>query len=368
MALHGALVGFDIKERTIMTIHRLKLSLASASILILASLAGTPALSQSDLPDGVSALLDAAEAEGTVSIFVSSDARTAEDEARLEDGILNDLGIGIDIRLVSGAPDPVYIQQLVQQHNAGVEVPVDLFVTVPTLLGILNDAGAIAATDWVALDAKHDEIAQQVHGLFVAEFARPIFYNTDLLDPDDVPTSLDELLSEEWTGKIVTAALPDVFSPWAMGLGQEATLDMVETLFSDLRVGIAPAPTAIRTLVESGEYPIGFGIRISADQVANNSPVAYVPIKAPLVPRFAGVLEHSNHKNAATVVAWWLSQTEGGQALSAEVLDWPRHTMPGTDLYEMSVLTDGVYSAPAGWWMNEGVEAGNAIARLLQDL
>jgi iron(III) transport system substrate-binding protein len=34
----------------------------------------------------------------------------------------------------------------------------------------------------------------------------------------------------------------------------------------------------------------------------------------------------------------------------------------------MSVLTDGVYSAPAGWWMNEGVEAGNAIARLLQDL
>jgi ABC-type Fe3+ transport system substrate-binding protein len=351
-----------------MNVDRFKLSLAGAGMAVLAAMAAAPAMAQADLPEGVTALLEAAEAEGTVSLFVSTDARTAEDEARLEEGIANDLGIEIDIRLVSGSPDPVYIQQLVQQHNAGVEAPVDLFVTVPTLLGVLNEAGAIAATDWAALDANPDEIAQEVHGLFVAEFARPVFYNTDLLSADEVPTSIEELLSEEWAGRIVTAALPDVFSPWAIGLGQDETLDMVETLFVDLRVGIAPAPTAIRTLVESGEYPIGFGIRISADQIANNSPVAYAPIKAPLVPRFAGILENSDNKNAATLVAWWLSQTEGGQTLSAQVLDWPRHTIPGTDLYEMSELTNGVYSAPAEWWMTEGVEAGNAIARLLQDI
>ncbi|HWJ87903.1 MAG TPA: ABC transporter substrate-binding protein [Pelagibacterium sp.] len=351
-----------------MKLDRFKLSLATAGMAMLAAMSAAPALAQTDLPEGVAALLEAAAAEGTVSLFVSTDARTAEDEVRLEEGIAKDLGIAIDIRLVSGSPDPVYIQQVVQQHNAGVEAPVDLFVTVPTLLGILNEAGAIAGTDWAALDANPDEIAEQVHGLFVAEFARPIFYNTNLLSAEEVPTSIEDLLREEWAGRIVTAALPDVFSPWAIGLGQDETLDMVETLFVDLRAGIAPAPTAIRTLVESGEYPIGFGIRISADQVANNSPVAYVPIKAPLVPRFAGVLEQSNNKNAATVVAWWLSQTEAGQALSAEVLDWPRHTTPGTDLFEMSQLTDGFYSAPAEWWMTTGVEAGNAIARLLQDI
>lgn len=351
-----------------MNVDRFRASLPPAGIAFLVAMTTAPAFAQADLPEGVAALLEAAEAEGTVSLFVSTDARTAEDEARLEEGIADDLGIAIDIRLVSGAPDPVYIQQLVQQHNAGVDAPVDLFVTVPTLLGVLDDASAIAATDWAVLDADPDEIAEGVHGLFVAEFARPIFYNTDMLSPDEVPTSLDELLSEEWKGRIVTAALPDVFSPWAMGLGLEDTLEMVETLFVDLEVGIAPQPTAIRTLVESGEYPIGFGIRISSEQIANNSPVAYVPIKAPLVPRFAGVLENSNNKNAATVVAWWMSQTENGQTLSAEVLDWPRHTMPGTDLYEMSQLTNGVYSAPAQWWMNEGVEAGNAIAELLQNL
>jgi len=350
-----------------MNADRFRLSLASAGIAVMTAIAA-PALAQSDLPAGVSALLDDAAAEGTVSLFVSSDARTAEDEARLEEAIANDLGIDIDIRLVGGAPDPVYVQQLVQQHNAGVGVPVDLIVTVPTLLGVLNEAGAIAATDWAALDANPEEVAEQVHGLFVAEFARPIFYNTNLLKPDEVPTSIEELLSEKWAGRIVTAALPDVFSPWAIGLGQEKTLEMVETLLVDLRAGIAPAPAAIRTLVESGEYPIGFGIRISGDQIANNSPVAYAPIKAPLVPRFAGVLEQSSNKNAAALVAWWLSQTENGQTLSAEVLEWPRHTTPGTDLYELSQLTDGVYSAPAEWWMTKGVEAGNAVARLLQDI
>ncbi|WP_029041357.1 ABC transporter substrate-binding protein [Cucumibacter marinus] len=340
----------------------------AAAVLLAAGLSTGEALARPQIPDGISALFPAAQQEGSVSLFVSTDARTAEDEARLEEAISTDLGIDIDIRLVSGAPDPVYIQQLVQQHNAGVEPPVDMLVTVPTLLGVLNDAGAVAHTDWSALGAATDDVAEQVHGLFVAEFARPVIYNTDVLSADEVPTTLEELLSEEWAGKVVTAALPDVFSPWAIGLGEQGALDMVEKLFVDLRVGIAPAPTAIRTLVESGEYPIGFGIRISGEQIENKSPVAYAPIKAPLVPRFAGILENSSHKNAAAVVGWWLSATDSGQHLAAEVLDWPRHTIPGSDLYDMTELMGGVYAAPAGWWMNEGVAAGKAIADLLRDL
>lgn len=195
-----------------------------------------------------------------------------------------------------------------------------------------------------------------------------MIYNTNLLSADEVPSTLEELQDPKWRGKIVTAALPDVFSPWAIGLGEEGLLKLVETLFVDLEVGVAPAPTAIRTLVESGEYPIGFGIRLSGDQIANKSPVAYAPIKAPLVPRYAGVLEHSTQKNAATLVAWWLSATDNGQLLAAEVLDWPRHTTPGSDLHDMSQLMGGVDAAPADWWMNEGAAAGTAIARLLQDL
>lgn len=351
-----------------MTIDRLRIRAASVALALATALSAGGAYAQVELPEGVSALLDAAESEGIVSLFVSTDARTAEDEARLEEAIAADLGIEIDFRLVSGAPDPVYIQQLVQQHNAGVEAPVDLIVTVPPLLAVINDAGALAATDWSALGADPSEVAEGVHGLFVAEFARPIFYNTDMLSAEELPTTLDELLSEEWKGKIVTAPLPNVFTPWAISLGKERLLEVIETLFVDLEVGIAPRPTAIRTLVESGQYPIGFGIRISGEQIENNSPVAYVPIKAPLVPRYAGVLEASPHKNAATLAAWWLSATPTGRTLAAEVLDWPRHTTPGSDLYDMAELMGGVDSAPADWWMNEAPEIDAAVAGLLQQM
>lgn len=342
--------------------------LLAGAVAAIVGLAAGGASAQVDMPKGVAAVLDSAASEGVVSLFVSTDARTAEDEARLEEAIAADLGIKIDIRLVSGAPDPVYIQQLVQQHNAGVNPPIDLIVTVPTLLALLDNAGAVAAVDWKAFEVLAEEVADEVHGLFVAEFARPVIYNTNLLTADQVPSSIEELLDEKWTGKIVSSALPDVFSPWAIGLGEEGILKFVETLFVDRKVGIAPAPTAIRTLVESGEYPIGFGIRMSREQIENKSPMAYAPIKAPLVPRFAGVLERSASKNASAVVAWWLSSTENGQRLAAAVLDWPRHTTPGSDLHEMAALTNGLDAASAGWWMHEGTEIGRKIAKLLQDL
>lgn len=337
-------------------------------VAVAIGLAAGAAAAQSKLPQGVSALLDKAAKEGVVSIFVSTDARTAEDEVKLEAGIQADLGIKIDVRLVSGAPDPVYIQQLVQQHAAGVTPPVDLIVTVPTLLARLSEVGAIAATDWASMGANPDEVADEVHGLFVAEFARPVIYNTKLISAADAPSSIEQLLDPKWKGKIVTSSLPDVFSPWAIGLGEDGVLKFVKALFVDSKVGIAPRPTSIRTQVESGEYPIGFGIRMSREQIESKAPVAYAPIKAPLVPRYAGVFARSEHKDAAAAVAWWLSATANGQHLAATVLDWPRHTTPGTDLYEMAKITHGLYSAPAKWWMHEGNDIGAKIAKLLNDL
>ncbi|MEL4072425.1 ABC transporter substrate-binding protein [Ochrobactrum sp. GPK 3] len=337
-----------------------------AGIIGLVALKGTSASAEVPLSQKVQSLRDAAKEEASVSIFVSTDPRTRSDEEKLEKQIEADLGVKIRVSLVSGAPDPVYIQQLIQQHNAGVQSPVDIVVTVPPLLNVMKGGGVIAPTDWASLDANPEDTNTDIHGLFVAEFSRPVIYNTNLLKPDEIPKNLDELLSSKWKGRIVTAALPDIFLPWATGLGRDATLNMVKTMFNDLKVGVAPAPTAIRTLVESGEYPIGFGIRISTSQITNGSPVAYAPIKSPLVPRFAVVTESSSHKNSAMLVAWWLSQTENGQKLSAEVLDWPRHTTPGTDLFQMAKMTDGFYSAPASWWTSEGVEIGKAVAQLLR--
>ncbi|WP_323035342.1 ABC transporter substrate-binding protein [Pararhodobacter sp.] len=343
-------------------------NLARLGAAALAATLLSPSAQAQGLPEGLSALLDAARTEGQVSIFVSTDARTAEDEAAIRQAILTETGVDLTVRLVSGAPDPVYFQQVIQELGAGVTPSVDLIVSVPSLLVGIRDAGGIASTDWLALGAPSEEVAAPVHGLFTAEFARPVIYNTTLLTEDEVPHSLEDLLTPEWAGRIVTASLPDVFSPWAIALGHDGVLEMVETLYTDLNVGIAPAPTAIRTLVESGQYPIGFGIRPSHAQLTSGSPVAYAPIKAPAVPRYAAIVSGTGHENAATVVAWVLSQTESGQTVAARVLDWPRRTVPGTDLYDFSQQVGGLYSASADWWLGDFFATNQAVAELLRDL
>lgn len=337
------------------TIARLQRALSwLGGLLLLGQFLSLPVqAAQVELPPAVQSLVAKARAEREVAIFVSTDARAGEPARILADAIEADLGVRLVVKLVSGAPDPIYVNQMVQEHKAGVKPKIDLLATVPPLLVTMRQAGLVAAVDWGALGIKSDEVASGLNAVYVAEIARPVIYNTKAVSAQDVPRSIDDLLAPRWKNKIVSSQLPDLFTTWAIGLGPDKAVELVQKLVKQQEMAFAPVPLAIRTQVASGQFPIGFGIRIGKELQAAKAPVAYAPIKAPVMPRLAVVVEGSASPAAAALIGWWMNNTASGRRLIADVLDWPRHTTPGTDLYELAKMTGGMSVAPITWWTDE---------------
>lgn len=48
------------------------------------------------------------------------------------------------------------------------------------------------------------------------------------------------------------------------------------------------------------------------------------------------------------------------------MLDWPRHTTPGTDLYALSTQPSGVRTASFEWWSKDAIDIGARIAKALR--
>ncbi|MHA6669354.1 ABC transporter substrate-binding protein [Homoserinimonas sp. A447] len=317
-----------------------------------------------ELSAALSDLATRAAEEGSVNLFISTDAVTPAVGRSLSEGLERDFGVKITINLINGEPDPTYVGKLMEQLAASQAPDIDLIATVPGILQWLDDADAIKSVDWKALGANDDDVSEELNAVAVAEIARAVFYNTDLVDAADAPKSFDELLEPKWNGKIVTAALPDVFSPLAAGMGKEGMVDFTESLLKDQKVAIAPNPTGVRAQVISGEYEIGYGIRIGKNERESNAPIAYAPISAPVIPRAAVVLDKAANPAAAELLGYWLS-TDAGRTLAYELLDWTNHTTSGTDLSELDSLSGGVWSKPLDWWRVNTGELNDAVKPLL---
>ncbi|TYB48172.1 ABC transporter substrate-binding protein [Actinomadura chibensis] len=317
------------------------------------------------LPASLKGLADKAAKEGGVRLFVSTDARTPAHARKLSRALRADTGADLDIKFVSGEPDPAFANKLVQESKAQVAPSIDVFVTTPLVVKQLSGAGLVQSVDWGSMegvDAKN--VWTSYNAITIAEIARTILYNTKAVAAP--PRSLDELLDDRWRGKIVTAGLPDVFSPLAAELGIDGMMTFVTRLLERGRVSLASVPTAIRTQVASGEFPVGFGVRIGESQRQSKAPVDYAPVKVPVVPRAGLIVKGAKAPSAAQLLLYWLSATEQGRKLAYEVLDWPLHTTPGTDLYQLAQKAGGVMTADADWWMNDYEKANRQVAGLLR--
>ncbi|MCM2390619.1 ABC transporter substrate-binding protein [Streptomyces albipurpureus] len=326
-----------------------------------------PSAGGGKLPSSLKSLSEKASKEGKLRLFVSTDSRTPAHARKLSRALHADTGVNIDITFVSGEPDPSFANKLVQESKAQVAPSIDVFATTPLVVKQLSGAGLIQQVDWGSMEGVDaNDIWTQYQGIYIAEIARTVLYNTKAVKAADAPKSLEDLLTDKWRGKIVTAGLPDVFSPLAAGLGVDKMLDFVRRLLEGDRASMASVPTAIRTQVSSGEFPIGYGIRIGESQRAAKAPVDYAPIKVPVVPRAGLVIKGAKNPSAAQLFLYWLNATDEGRKKAFEVLDWPRYTTPGTDLHALAQKAGGVMTADIDWWMNDYEKANRQVAQLLR--
>jgi len=92
--------------------------------------------------------------------------------------------------------------------------------------------------------------------------ARAILYNQSLVKPNEVPTTLDELLDPKWKGKIAAVnsgneSLVAWISALRLTRGEAATHSWLEGMKDNAIALLSASHTDVRKAVGRGEYPIG---------------------------------------------------------------------------------------------------------------
>ncbi len=157
------------------------------------------------------------------------------------------------------------------------------------------------------------------HRLYVADRFNffTIAYNTNLVKPQDVPNSYQDLLLPRWAGKIaIEANDSDWFAGLVKAMGEKEGLAYFRKL-ADSRPQVRTGHTLISELVAAGEIPIAMAVYNHAvERLAQ----AGAPIKwkalAPTMgrPGAVGLARNAPHPYAAVLFADFLLSVDG-QAL-----------------------------------------------------
>jgi iron(III) transport system substrate-binding protein len=166
---------------------------------------------------------------------------------------------GIDVSVKYGATAELGNALIEEKGNARA----DIFVgTDAATAESLRDEGVFApfdASELASLPAGFRAVDGSWIG--VSGRARVIMYNTELVDPADVPSSVFDLIDAKWDGKIaIPSTANSSFTAWVSSLrklrGDEATRDLLEGL-KDNDVTVLREHTDVRNAVGSGEFAIG---------------------------------------------------------------------------------------------------------------
>lgn len=186
---------------------------------------------------------------------------------------------GVDVLLKSGSNSQMANALLEERANP----QADLFIT--TELFTIQSLTAQGIFDsYLPVDA--DKIPAEFIGpnnqwVGITRRARVIMYNTNLVAPEDVPTSLNDLTDPRWQGKIAAAgstngSMQAQIAAMRQLLGEEATAAWLQGLL-DNNVTFFGGHTDVRKAVGAGEFAIGLVNHYYYHlQKAEGSPVAVV--------------------------------------------------------------------------------------------
>ena len=144
-----------------------------------------------------------------------------------------------------------------------------------------------------------------------------ISYNTDLVDPADVPITWEDLLDSKWKGKIgVEANDVELFADMVSEWGEEKTYAYWEGIAA-LEPGIVDGHTVLAELVSAGEFAISptlFGYRVEKLK-AKGAPIEWVrtdPVIA--YTQLLAMAADAPHPATARLFINWLLSEEGQNA------------------------------------------------------
>jgi len=172
---------------------------------------------------------------------------------------------GTTVEYVNKPPPPLY-QQLISEVQAGQSTADVVMITLP-IQRQLTDQGFFEAYESPEADAYPDNF-KDTEGFWTAVQVNPMIqvYNPDTLSMDDLPTTIEELLDEKWTGKLTIHDVTrgSVGTSWLATL-KEVLGDDWQSFIEEL-AALEPARFSAfedvgRTVYE-GEYEIGLTVYV----------------------------------------------------------------------------------------------------------
>jgi ABC-type Fe3+ transport system substrate-binding protein len=280
------------------------------------------------------AVMDAAEAEGELTLSWAGVLGGVDGVSELIDGFEDYYDLDIDVRFTPGSGQGEMAAKVETELGADKPASTDVLSLNAYAVVQLSGRGVLEEVDWAGFSPNvTDPEMLAPSGVAVSVEAWPlgIAYHTGRVAADEVPTSLEDLLEPEYEGRIYTTPFGAGFDLLASdeGWGRERTLEFTEQFVGQ----IGGLGFTIQPLL-SGEFDVMAllvppSLALAAKE--DGAPIEFlVPSDAALFyENLVSIPANSAHPNAARLFIDYLMSPEGQKVLrDLDFVDSP--TVPGS--------------------------------------
>jgi len=140
-------------------------------------------------------------------------------------------------------------------------------------------------------------------------------YNKNLVKPNEVPASIDELTQPKWRGRFAMANnTPPPLDILAVDIGAEGVVDLTKRLVAN-QPRFKPGPPAVVGAIANGEVAVGVSgyTALAEAQKKRGAPIDWVPMSTlPIGPLFDFMLKDAPQPTLGKLFLAWLV-TEGAE-------------------------------------------------------
>lgn len=290
------------------------------------------------IPVALLAVIEAAKGEGgTLGIPNQTVAGEPDMVDALAKGMTDYFGFSIKIDAVSGPSPSRMAPQLVEEYAAGKPAVTDVFVGDDVNVMPQIEGNSVMQIDWASLVPGLPDGVVGPDNAWLRLYTRiigGISYNTDEVTPDNVPTSLNDLLDPQWKGRLATTSFVAGYREAAGLFGREQEiLDFSQALYDSGNLqGFVRGGEVDR--VASGEfamYILMTGVTDTVQLKRKNAPIDFVVLPEMAIVSYwtVAVPKHSAHPNLATLFGVYMLTREA-QDMWYKYRDNDLHLLPGS--------------------------------------
>ncbi len=253
-----------------------------------------------------------------------------------------DTGIKVEVRYDT----PAHLAERIDEQGADADA--DVFISPSAdAVAFLDDADRLEPLPGgvVGLVADPSDVAADTTSVGLSGRVRTLVYNTDLLEPEDLPESVFDLVDDELAGQVALAPGTASFQDFVTALRQQAGEDEAAAWLAGMADGGPPIFGDNQTMIEAiGRGEVLMGLVNHADPWVIKVDDPTIPVDnhyfpdgdagSPLLAMTASIVSGTDRADEAHQLIEWLLSADGQQFLTDQTFEYPLGTgasLPGTD-------------------------------------